>query len=157
MTLHRPAGPAGPAPSLAGARETDPAALGWMTGSPPDSDGIIRFEDGSFLRFPMWRWSFSHWRELVPTVNVARGDDPVRPLPRAERSDLDTVAFEPLGGGAPMTWVQSLAANYTDGIVVLHRGQMVYERYFGALSAERPHIAFSVTKSFFGVIAATLI
>ena len=146
MTLHPPAGPAGPAPSLAGTRETDPAVLGWMRGSPPDSGRIIRYEDGSFLRFPMWRWSFSHWRELVPTVNVARGGHPARPLPRAERD-----------GGEPMTWVQSLAANYTDGIVVLHRGQLAYERYFGALSAERPHIAFSVTKSFFGVIAATLI
>ena len=56
-----------------------------------------------------------------------------------------------------MTWTESLAANYTDGIVVLHRGCIVYERYFGALTAERPHVAFSVTKSFFGTIAATLI
>jgi CubicO group peptidase (beta-lactamase class C family) len=56
-----------------------------------------------------------------------------------------------------MTWADSLVANYTDGIIVLHRGRIVYERYFGALTAERPHIAFSVTKSFFGTLASMLI
>ena len=31
-----------------------------------------------------------------------------------------------------MTWQESLDANYTDGILVLHRGQIVYEHYSGA-------------------------
>ena len=57
-------------------------------------------------------------------------------LPRAERADLDAVTFVPIGGGAPMTWADSLIANYTDGIVVLHRGRIVYERYFGALTSD---------------------
>jgi CubicO group peptidase (beta-lactamase class C family) len=149
--------PSGAAPSFAAARATDPVALGWMTGSPPPPGKIIRYDDGSFLRFPMWRWSFSHWRELVPTVNVPRGPGAACPLPRAERAELDRMRFTPLGDTRQMTWAESLAANYTDGIVVLHRGHIAYERYFGALSAERAHIAFSVTKSFFGIIAATLI
>ncbi len=33
-----------------------------------------------------------------------------------------------------MTWPQSLGANYTDGILMLHRGRIVYERYFGVLA-----------------------
>jgi CubicO group peptidase (beta-lactamase class C family) len=138
-------------------RATDPVKLGWMMGSPPPADKIIRSADGSSYRFPQWRWSFSHWRELVPTVEVSRGPTPVHELPRAERADLDAVTFVPLGGGAPMTWADSLVANYTDGIVVLHRGRIVYERYFGALDSDGQHIAFSVTKSFFGTIAAMLI
>ena len=40
---------------------------------------------------------------------------------------------------------------------MLHRGRVVYERYFGALTGERPHIAFSVTKSFTETLAAMLI
>ncbi|HWN40477.1 MAG TPA: serine hydrolase [Gammaproteobacteria bacterium] len=146
--------PAAPAPNP---RDTDPVKLGWMVGSPPPADKMIRASDGSSYRFPQWRWSFSHWRELVPTVEVARGLSPVNLLIREERTDLDAVTFVPMGGGAPMTWGDSLVANYTDGIVVLHRGRIVYERYFGALKAEGQHIAFSVTKSFFGTIAATLI
>ena len=157
MTTNRPAGSASDAFGFADAPSTDPLILGWMTGSPPPPDKLIRYEDGSFLRFPMWRWSFSHWRELVPTVNVARGAGAPSPLPRTERDDLDAVGFTPLGATRPMTWAESVDANYTDGIVVLQRGRIVYERYFGALTAERPHIAFSVTKSFFGIIAATLI
>ena len=56
-----------------------------------------------------------------------------------------------------MTWAQSLGANYTDGIVVLHKGRIVYERYFGALRPDGQHIAMSVTKSFFGTIGAMLV
>ena len=157
MTTDRPADAALATGGYADARATDPEALGWMQGSPPSPDKLIRYEDGSLWRFPMKRWSFSHWRELVPTVNVPRGTEPASPLPRAERDDLDAVTFVPLGGQQPMSWAESLAANYTDGIVVLHQGRIVTERYFGALRADRPHIAFSVTKSFFGIAAATLI
>ena len=67
---------------------------------------------------------------------------------RALRADIDAVSFQPMGRADTMTWAQSLDANYTDGIVVLHRGRIVYERYFGVLTAERQHLVFSVTKSF---------
>jgi CubicO group peptidase (beta-lactamase class C family) len=148
---------AAPPIDLSAARATDPNVLGWMVGSPPPRDKIIRYEDGSYYRFPQWRWSFSHWRELRPTVAVSRGSGPAHQLASAPRSDLNAVAFTPMGGTAPMTWADSLIANYTDGIVVLHRGRIVYERYFGALTSDRPHIAFSVTKSFFGTLAAMLV
>ncbi|MFN7344682.1 MAG: serine hydrolase domain-containing protein, partial [Betaproteobacteria bacterium] len=55
-----------------------------------------------------------------------------------------------------MTWRESLDANYTDGIVVLHRGRIVYERYFGVLKREGQHGAMSVTKTFIGTLAALL-
>ena len=139
------------------AAASDPVVMGWMTGAPPTPDKIIRVEGDDFWRFPQSRWSFSHWRELHPTVGVPRGIGPVRKLSRAERADLDNVTFMPIGGSTPMTWKASLAANYTDGIVVLHKGRIVYERYFGALQPDGQHLAMSVTKSFFGTIAATLI
>ena len=150
-------GAAQAAPPFPDAQATDPVALGWMVGSPPPPERTIRFEDGSFLKFPQLRWTFSHWRELFPTAPVWRGPGPVSALPQAPRDDLDAVSFTPLGGGAPMTWGQSLAANYTDGILVMHRGKVVYERYFGALKPEGTHIAHSVTKSFVGTIAAMLV
>jgi hypothetical protein len=54
-------------------------------------------------------------------------------LPRALREDLDDIALTPIGAARPISFAQSLKANYTDGIVVLHRGRIVLERYFGAL------------------------
>ena len=137
--------------------ESDPVRMGWMVGSPPPPDKLIRFADGSFARFPRTRWSYSNMRQLLPTSVVRRADRPIPPLPRAERTDLDAVAFVPLGGGDTTTWGESLLANYTDGILILHRGRIVYERYFGVLDAHTPHIAYSVTKSFVATVAATLV
>ena len=145
------------APALPTAEQTDPVKLGWMVGSPPPPDKIIRWADGSFYTFPKFRWTFSHERELMPTSNVSRGLSAPSTLPRHERSDLDSVSFTPLGKTESMTWAQSLSANFTDGIVVLHKGRIVYERYFGALSANGQHAAHSVTKSFFGTIGAVLV
>ena len=149
------------APALAAelpdAAQTDPVALGWMQGSPPPPEKTIRVGDGSFYKFPQSRWSFSHWRELFPTRNVSRGAGPVSALPRGAPAELDGLTFTPLGGDRPMTWAESLGANYTDGIVVLHRGRIVYEKDFPILPADRQHIAFSVTKSFIGTLGAMLV
>ena len=139
------------------AAASDPAALGWMAGSPPSTERTIYFHDGSYFRFPAWRWSVSNFRQLMPTVNVSRGLGAPVPLRRKLRSDIDSVEFTPLGGSEPMTWSDSLAANYTDGIVVLHRGRIVYERYFGVFKEDGQHGAMSVTKSFVGTLGATLV
>lgn len=139
------------------AKASDPIALGWMVGAPPPPEKAIRFEDQSFMRFPQIRWTFSHWRQFLPSAEISRGDGPVSPLPKAERGDIDAVTFTPMGAAQPITWAQSLAENYTDGIIVMHRGKIVYERYFGALTPRGEHIAHSVTKSFVGTAALMLI
>jgi CubicO group peptidase (beta-lactamase class C family) len=136
---------------------SDPRTLAWMVGSPPPADKLVRFADSSFNRFPRTRWAFANMRQLLPTAVVRREDAPIVPLPRAERGDLDDVTFMPLGGGDPMTWAQSLDANFTDAILILHRGRIVYERYFGVMTPHAQHIAFSVTKSFVATLAAMLI
>jgi CubicO group peptidase (beta-lactamase class C family) len=131
--------------------------MGWMAGDPVPADRVVRFADASFFRFPQTRWSFSNLRQLMPTSVVRRGSGPVSQFPRAERVDIDGVTFTPIGAAAPMTWADSLLANYTDGILVLHRGRIVYERYLGVLAPDRQHIAFSVTKSIVATLARMLI
>jgi CubicO group peptidase (beta-lactamase class C family) len=144
-----------PAPAL-DAAASDPRTLGIMQGFPPAADKTVRIADGSGWKFPQIRWAFSHTRELGPTVNVWRGGGRPTTLPVAERRELDNVAFTTMDG-KPMTWSQSLAANYVDGVIVLHRGKVVYEKYFGALNAQTPHILMSSTKSFVGTLAAMLV
>lgn len=139
------------------AQASDPARLGWMVGAPPPADRQIRFEDGSYFRFPQWRWSVANFRQLMPTVNVSRGLTPAVPLKTRQRNDIDALTFVPLGREQPMTWAQSLQENYTDGIVILHRGELVYERYFGVLKPDGQHGAMSVTKTFVGTLAALLV
>ncbi|WPH20212.1 serine hydrolase domain-containing protein [Variovorax paradoxus] len=135
---------------------TSVEAMGWMKGFPPPPDRLITFDDPAGGVFPRTRWSFSHVRETVPTANVWRGSGAPSPLPAAPRSDLEAVTFKPLGSEETVSFGQMIPRTYTDGILVLHRGRVVYEKYFGALTPERPHIAMSVTKSFVGTLAAIL-
>jgi CubicO group peptidase (beta-lactamase class C family) len=137
------------------AAETDPQARGWMQGFPPAPDRTITFQDGSFRSFPELRWAWSNIRQLVPTVNVWRGPRPASVLPR---EDHDIGASKSVTmDGRPMTFAKMLDETYADGIAVLHRGKLIYERYFGALKPHKPHIAMSVTKSFTGTLAGILV
>jgi monomeric phenylalanine-4-hydroxylase len=138
---------------------SDPKLLGWMEGAPPPPDKRIRFQDDRFLGFPEIRWALSHMRELCPTVNVWRGatcaTDLGVPDP-ATVAAIDAVSFEDTTGRT-RTFGESHHDVYTDGIAILHRGRLVYERYFGALQPQGPHACFSITKSYVATIAATLI
>jgi CubicO group peptidase (beta-lactamase class C family) len=142
-------------PKLPTAAESDPAANKVMQGFPPPPDKTVRFFDGTSSKFPGTRWAFSHIRELVPTANVWRGEGAIVPLPRAER-DIDKIPVTTMDGKA-ITFGDMPALTYADGLLVMHKGKVIYEKYFGAGNAHRPHIAFSVTKSFVGTLAATLV
>ncbi|MFL9665717.1 serine hydrolase domain-containing protein [Variovorax sp. AB1(2024)] len=140
----------------------DPAAtsvdaMGWMKGFPPPPDKLITFDNPAGGVFPRTRWSFSHVRETVPTVNVWRGAGAASPLPSGTSPvQIEAVTFKPLGSDQTLNFAQMISGTYTDGILVMHRGKVVYAKYFGALTPERPHIAMSVTKSFVGTLAAIL-
>lgn len=138
------------------AAASDPIKLGWMVGSPPPPARIIRFADGSYYQFPALRWSFSNFRQLMPTLNVSRGLAAPSVLAQAPDNAIDALSFNTTDNQS-LTWSQSLAATYTDGIVVLHRGKVVYERYFGVLTPQGQHAAMSVSKSLVGILGATLV
>jgi CubicO group peptidase (beta-lactamase class C family) len=140
--------------ALPDAEASDPQKMGWMQGFPPAPDKLIKFANGSNYQFPRTRWSFSHGRELGPTSNVWHGAGPVSALPMALR-DLDKLRFAD-EKGSEIGWADMQARTYTDSILVLHKGKVVYERYLGITKTYLPHIAMSVTKSFVGTLAATL-
>jgi CubicO group peptidase (beta-lactamase class C family) len=138
---------------------SDPNALGLMQGAPPPPPARIRYQDDRFLEYPQNRWALSHIRELVPTVGVWRGagaPSDLGTVPRDVEATIDALTFDDLDG-RPHSWPQSLIRTYVDGILVLHRGLRVYERYFGALAPQRPHLCFSITKSYAATLAATLL
>ncbi len=138
---------------------SDPNLIAWMQGSPPPPEKRIRFEDDRSLGFPQNRWTLSHLRELVPTVNVWRGSAAASDLGAintALAAKIDALSFKDMNGKTRV-WADSLIDTYTDGIVVLHRGKRVFERYAGALKAHMPHAAFSITKSYSATLAATLV
>ena len=144
------------------AQASDPRVMGWMQGFPPPTDKIITQSD--YFSFPQLRWSVCHLRQFLPTVRVSRGLDPAVPLSYLPQADLERTArainalsFMPLNSTTPMTWEQSLYANYTDGMLIIHHGQVVYERYFGCLDPDAKHAAMSMTKSVTGLLAEILV
>lgn len=138
-------------------RASDPRELGWMRGAPPPEDKRITFESNAFLDFPQIRWSLSHMRELGPTVNVWRGPGGRSPFDRSDKSaDIDALTFTEKNGRTPR-FDEALFDTYVDGILVLHRGRIVYERYFGALEPHVPHACHSVTKSYAGTLVAAFV
>jgi len=139
------------------AENSNPDTLGWMKGSPPPPDKMIRFDNGTYFEFPQWRWSVCHFQQLMPTKSVGRELFVAAPLETEELPEIDRLTFTPLGATEPMTWKQSIAANFTDGIVVLHHGKIVYETFSGCLTPSNRHAAMSLTKSFVGLLGEILV
>ena len=137
------------------AADTDPATMGWMTGHPVPAGKQVRWDDGSMWRFPQHRWAFSRFRDLVPTSSIPRAG-PVAELPRAPHAGFDAIVFT-VPDGTRMTIAQMLAATYSDAILVMKDGKVAHEAYFGITRPDTQHIQFSVTKSFVGTLAETLI
>ena len=93
---------------------------------------------------PFNRWAFHHVRELIPTADIPNDPARVRPLPRGEAGfkDFDIEGF--------------LRETDTDGIAILHRGKLVFERYANGMTDETPHILMSVSKSMLGLLVGEL-
>lgn len=138
--------------------------MGWMQGHPPPPDKLITQPDSNYFSFPKLRWSVCHLREFLPTEAISRGTGSPAPLdylPPAAFADMareiDALTFTPTNGGKTMTWEQSLFANYSDGVLIIHKGRVVYERYFGCLREDGKHAIMSMTSSITGLLAQILV
>ncbi|MDO5756519.1 MAG: serine hydrolase [Rhodobacterales bacterium] len=155
-SAQEPSDPA-PRPAHLSAQASDPGALGWMQGFPPSPEAVIRLSDPDYFTFPKLRWTVCNFRQLMPTTGVDRGPAAAHELAEAEMPSLADVIFTPLNGDQPMTWDAAFDANHTDGVIVLHHGRVVYERYAGCLSQNGLHGAMSITKSLTGLLAQMLV
>jgi len=127
-------------------------AAGLMKGSPPPEGKQVT--KANWLSYPFIRWSFQHSRELFPTKPVDRG--PTATALAADLKELDKFAFDD-DKGSPVTFDAFLRNTYTDGIVVLQKGKVIYERYLNGMTPDTHHMLFSTSKSFVGLVAAILV
>src|SRR3954467_7538464 len=98
------------------------AATRLMKGFPPAETEQVTL--ANWRTAPFNRWGFHHVRELIPTADIANDPPNVWEFPR-QLIELS------LG---------DLQATETDGLVVLHRGRLVYEYYAPGMMADSPHI-----------------
>ncbi len=128
-----------------------------------NDDSFPRSKDGGRIAIPrdQWdrapynRWTFQHIREVVPTVEVWRGTGPVREFERREKN-LDALLV-PCRHDQSIGLSDMLHTLYTDGFIVLHRGALIYERYFNGMNPRTLHLSQSVAKSVVGMTAGILI
>ena len=106
-------------------------------------------------RAPWNIWSFQHIREILPTTEVWRGSGPVWQLTE-NPVDLDPISFDSQSGQAT-TVIDWLSQNFADGIVVLHEGEIRYERYFNDMTARTLHLSQSMAKSVTSAVAGILV
>lgn len=144
-------------PTIPDADATDPGKLGWMQGFPPAEEALIMQPESNYFSFPKSRWSVCHLRELLPTKAISRGLGAPSQLDYALDDKIDALRFTPLNSDSSMSWAESLKANYTDGLLVLHKGKIVYEYYSGCLTEGGQHAVMSMTKSLTGLLAQILI
>ena len=128
------------------------AAPALMTGAPPFGEQS-RVTLANWQDPPFNRWAFHHVRELIPTARIRCGDGPGWRLATEER-DIAGLSFR--SEDRELSIAELLAETYTDGFLVLHRGQIVTEQYFNGLAPDVPHLLMSVSKSVTAAVAGVL-
>ena len=128
-----------PKPQLPPPEATDPVALQLMQGFPPAPEKTVRLANE--LQFPNARWAFHHMRELGPTAAVWHGPGSPTPLAQAPR-DLAPLRFDD-GQGRQISLLEWQKGTYTDALVILHRGKIIYERYDAGMKPWQPHALWS--------------
>ena len=102
----------------------------------------------NWRRSPWNRWAFHHVSELVPVAVIPTDPSRAKPLPE------ELVVPNCLIDG--MSIDQVLRETETDGFLVMRDGAILYEWYANGLSADQPHIIFSISKSISAIMAGIL-
>src|SRR2546422_1166726 len=113
-----------------------------MNGFPPTPDAEVTL--ANWRRSPFNRWAFHHVREVVPSADLPNDPANTLELPSAP-VDMGKLGID-----------QFFDETNTDGLVILHRGRIVFERYANGMTTESPHILMSVSKSLLGLLAGVL-
>jgi CubicO group peptidase (beta-lactamase class C family) len=124
-----------------------------MHGFPPRAGTQVT--QANWRTTPFNQWAFHHVRELLPTADIPHDPANVREL-CAKPAPLERSRVTGSKGEA-LTLDQALKATSTDGLVVLHKGSIVLERYFNGMTERSPHILMSVSKSMLGLVAGALV
>jgi hypothetical protein len=117
-----------------------------MDGFPPEPNGQVTL--ANWRTSPFNRWAFHHLRELLPTADIPNDPAQVMDL-QSSPIDLWPLSIESMRGDS-LSFGDVLRETGTDGLVILHRGRIVFEHYANGMTVETPHILMSVSKSILG-------
>lgn len=123
-----------------------------------DQNGNAVAVDASNWKLPQnLHWSFQHVADFLPTATISRGDKKAADLPATHR-DLDSIPIPAtVPAELPSTVGSVIATTNTDAWMLVHRGKVLTEQYFGQMTATSPHLMLSVSKSVIGAVAGSLV
>ncbi|MFB6729404.1 serine hydrolase domain-containing protein [Bacillus mobilis] len=108
----------------------------------------------NWLDDPYLRWSYTHMKEFTLINEVKNNPDYVSHFSTASQNLDDFAVERKFGNTTPLK--KLLDDNKTDAFVVVHNGQLVYERYFNGYNESEPHGMASLAKVFTGAIIQSL-
>ena len=102
---------------------------------------------------PINRWSFSHIREVIPTVNIERSQDRVLNLKKSQNyTDNFSLNYD----GKTQSINEIVKKRFIDGVIILKNDEILFEQYYGKLTEDKPHLMNSISKSVVGLLAGKL-
>ena len=121
-----------------------------MTAFPPAPEDQVTL--ANWRTGPHCHWAFHHVREIVPSAEIRATTSAKDGL--AQGATLEIADFETeLGKRSFAEYCRDL---HVDGLLVLHKGDVISEYYANGLDPAAPHIIFSVSKSMLGLLAGIL-
>lgn len=103
---------------------------------------------------PYNKWAFHHVREIVPSADIANAPDNVWQID-AQPRDLSALSFTYRDSTYSVD--RLIQETDTDGLVILHRGKLVFEHYANGMTPHTPHILMSVSKSMTALVAGCVV
>jgi len=150
------------APEQTGAPSYPPSAtirladLRYMQGFPPAADKQITRAE-YLIDYPKVRWAFQHMRELIPSRQIDRGPGAASALAAGNNREAEINALHiSMEDGESISFSEFIERSYADALLIIHQGQVIYQAYPNMDDTLSPHMLWSVTKSFTGLIANML-
>jgi CubicO group peptidase (beta-lactamase class C family) len=125
--------------------------LGGDTGRVPSDVTLDNWQSAAHLH-----WTFQHVADFLPTAVISRGSGPVAELGSAP-TELSDIALYDKTNGRRTTVGDVMAATATDGWIVIHRGKVLAEQYYGGMAADSSHLLMSVSKSLIAIVTGALV
>ena len=103
---------------------------------------------------PYNRWSFQRMQQFTRTGRISRAPDPA--LLHENPQPLDGINFTD-SQGSSTSIAEMLERTWTDGFLVLHRGEVITEQYFNGMESDTLHLMMSCSKSMTSALMGTVI
>ena len=119
--------------------------------------GTASITPANWNKAPFNRVSFQQVQQLFPTARLSRGVAPPTSLSfQASLAGLCDISYT----GVDLqthTLEHFVHHTYTDALLVLKNGGIVFEQYFNGMAPHSHHLLNSVSKSFLGMLAGIVI